>query len=87
MANARDLPVAGRIVGKQLVISAQNSKEDRATEARLSIISPGIGTDADLTIGTFSSKPIKVISKPNKKASSNRKGTRKYVHHSGLTFD
>jgi hypothetical protein len=82
MATADDFVVAGRAVGKQLYIPDTSKDEQGKTEkdpktsveAVVHLISPGLGAEEDRTIASFTSKPIKVISKPSKKAQSNKKG-------------
>lgn len=83
-ASAHDYPIAGRVVGKQLHIPADKEdksdkfeKEKQTAEALISVISPGIGNIQDLTIGTFSSKTIKVISKVTKRVVGSKKSSRK----------
>jgi recombining binding protein (suppressor of hairless) len=85
-ASALDFPIAGRVVGKHLYIpdnKEEKSKEDKnekdktSVEALVSVISPGLGSILDRTIGTFSSKPIRVISKPSKKAMGSKKNNSK----------
>jgi recombining binding protein suppressor of hairless len=56
----------GRTVGKQLFISDFDEKRKRV-EALAQVIAPAGPDGAERVIGTFSSKPIKVISKPSKK--------------------
>lgn len=81
VATADDFAVAGRAVGKQLYIpdtskdeSGKKEEIKSQVEAVVSLISPGLGAEEDRTIANFTSKPIKVISKPSKKAQSNKKG-------------
>lgn len=82
MATADDFVVAGRAVGKQLYIPDTSKDEQGKTEkdpktsveAVVHLISPGLGAEEDRTIASFTSKPIKVISKPSKKAQSTKKG-------------
>lgn len=74
VASAEDFPIAGRIVGEKLHIpdtkddkADKHDKDKSAVQALVSVISPGYGALQDRTIGTFASKPVKVISKPSKK--------------------
>lgn len=59
----------GRCVGKQLFISDVDEKRKKV-EALVKIMAPASDDDPDRVIGTFSSRPIKVISKPSKKRQS-----------------
>ncbi|KAG0142233.1 hypothetical protein CROQUDRAFT_673653 [Cronartium quercuum f. sp. fusiforme G11] len=64
-----DVVIAGRCVGKQLHISEVDEKTKRV-EALVKVIAPGFGPPESRQIGTFPSRPIKVISKPSKKRQS-----------------
>ncbi|KAI0268759.1 hypothetical protein BC834DRAFT_867121 [Gloeopeniophorella convolvens] len=59
----------GRCVGKQLFISDVDEKKKKV-EALVKIISPTGDDEPERVIGTFPSRPIKVISKPSKKRQS-----------------
>lgn len=59
----------GRCVGKQLFISDVDEKKKKV-EALVKITAPGSEEDSERVIGTFPSRPIKVISKPSKKRQS-----------------
>ncbi|PLW15418.1 hypothetical protein PCANC_17933 [Puccinia coronata f. sp. avenae] len=68
-ASLEDVVIAGRCVGKQLHISEVDEKTKKV-EALVRVIAPGFGPPEARHIGTFPSKPIKVISKPSKKRQS-----------------
>lgn len=68
-ASLDDVVIAGRCVGKQLHISEVDEKTKKV-EALVRVIAPGFGPPDARHIGTFPSKPIKVISKPSKKRQS-----------------
>ncbi|KIJ49464.1 hypothetical protein M422DRAFT_160914 [Sphaerobolus stellatus SS14] len=59
----------GRCVGKQLFISDVDEKRKKV-EALVKIMAPASDDEPERIIGTFSSRPIKVISKPSKKRQS-----------------
>jgi hypothetical protein len=59
----------GRCVGKQLYISDVDEKKKKV-EALVKISVASFGDEAEKVIGTFPSRPIKVISKPSKKRQS-----------------
>jgi recombining binding protein suppressor of hairless len=59
----------GRCVGKQLFISDVDEKKKKV-EALVKVIAPTGDDELERVIGTFPSKPIKVISKPSKKRQS-----------------
>lgn len=59
----------GRCVGKQLFISDVDEKRKKV-EALVKIMAPASDEEPERVIGTFSSRPIKVISKPSKKRQS-----------------
>jgi hypothetical protein len=59
----------GRCVGKQLFISDVDEKKKKV-EALVKITAPSSEEDSERVIGTFPSRPIKVISKPSKKRQS-----------------
>jgi recombining binding protein suppressor of hairless len=59
----------GRCVGKQLFISDVDEKKKKV-EALVKICAPGGDDENERIIGTFPSRPIKVISKPSKKRQS-----------------
>ena len=59
----------GRCVGKQLFISDVDEKKKKV-EALVKIMAPMSEDEPEKIIGTFPSRPIKVISKPSKKRQS-----------------
>ncbi|KAJ7497495.1 hypothetical protein FB451DRAFT_1121077 [Mycena latifolia] len=59
----------GRCVGKQLFISDVDEKKKKV-EALVKITAPATDDEPERVIGTFPSRPIKVISKPSKKRQS-----------------
>ncbi|KAL4080266.1 hypothetical protein V8B97DRAFT_1931266 [Scleroderma yunnanense] len=59
----------GRCVGKQLFISDVDEKKKKV-EALVKITAPSSDEEPERIIGTFPSRPIKVISKPSKKRQS-----------------
>ncbi|OCH92329.1 LAG1-DNAbind-domain-containing protein [Obba rivulosa] len=59
----------GRCVGKQLFISDVDEKKKKV-EALVKIMAPASEDEPERIIGTFPSRPIKVISKPSKKRQS-----------------
>lgn len=59
----------GRCVGKQLFISDVDEKKKKV-EALVKITAPTFDDGPERIIGTFASRPIKVISKPSKKRQS-----------------
>ncbi|KAI0310360.1 hypothetical protein OF83DRAFT_1166655 [Amylostereum chailletii] len=59
----------GRCVGKQLFISDVDEKKKKV-EALVKIVAPAGDDEPERVIGTFPSRPIKVISKPSKKRQS-----------------
>ncbi|KZT10953.1 LAG1-DNAbind-domain-containing protein [Laetiporus sulphureus 93-53] len=59
----------GRCVGKQLYISDVDEKKKKV-EALVKIMAPSAEDEPERVIGTFPSRPIKVISKPSKKRQS-----------------
>jgi len=59
----------GRCVGKQLFISDVDEKKKKV-EALVKVIGPTGEDEPERVIGTFPSRPIKVISKPSKKRQS-----------------
>lgn len=59
----------GRCVGKQLFISDVDEKKKKV-EALVKITAPASDDEPERIIGTFPSRPIKVISKPSKKRQS-----------------
>jgi recombining binding protein (suppressor of hairless) len=66
----------GRCVGKQLFISDVDEKKKKV-EALVKIIAAASDTEPERVIGTFPSRPIKVISKPSKKRQSAKNLERK----------
>lgn len=67
----------GRCVGKQLFISDVDEKKKKV-EALVKITSPATEEEPERVIGTFPSRPIKVISKPSKKRQSAKNLERVY---------
>jgi hypothetical protein len=67
----------GRCVGKQLFISDVDEKRKKV-EALVKIMAPASDDEPERIIGTFSSRPIKVISKPSKKRQSAKNLERMY---------
>lgn len=59
----------GRCVGKQLFISDVDEKKKKV-EALVKVMAPSSDDEPERVIGTFPSRPIKVISKPSKKRQS-----------------
>jgi hypothetical protein len=59
----------GRCVGKQLFISDVDEKKKKV-EAHVKVIASTGDDELERVIGTFPSRPIKVISKPSKKRQS-----------------
>jgi recombining binding protein suppressor of hairless len=59
----------GRCVGKQLFISDVDEKKKKV-EALVKVLAPASDDEPERVIGTFPSRPIKVISKPSKKRQS-----------------
>ena len=59
----------GRCVGKQLFISDVDEKKKKV-EALVKIMAPASDDERERVVGTFPSRPIKVISKPSKKRQS-----------------
>jgi recombining binding protein (suppressor of hairless) len=70
-ASTEDMVLAGRCVGKQIHITDVDEKSKKV-EALVTIIAPGPGHWMTRHIGTFPSKPIKVISKPSKKRQTSK---------------
>ena len=66
----------GRCVGKQLFISDVDEKKKKV-EALVKIMAPAADDEPERVIGTFPSRPIKVISKPSKKRQSAKNLERK----------
>lgn len=66
-----EMAISGRCIGKQLFISDVDEKR-RNVEALISISVAGTSPLDRRLLGTFPSKPIKVISKPSKKRQSSR---------------
>lgn len=62
-----DVTYLGRAIGKQLFISDERQKK---VEALIKIVAPSSEEEPERIIGTFPSRPIKVISKPSKKRQS-----------------
>ena len=67
----------GRCVGKQLFISDVDEKKKKV-EALVKIMAPASDDEPERVIGTFPSRPIKVISKPSKKRQSAKNLERMY---------
>lgn len=72
-----EMAVSGRCIGKQLYITDFDEKR-RSCEALVSVSVPGRTALDNVQLGTFASKPVKIISKPSKKRQSNRNTERKY---------
>ena len=77
-----EMAISGRCIGKQLYISDVDEKR-RHVEALVSITVPGTSPIDRRLLGTFASKPIKVISKPSKKRQSSR-NTELCVNHGSI---
>jgi hypothetical protein len=73
--SSSEMAISGRSIGKQLYISDADDKK-RHCEALVHITVPGLSQLDRRSLGTFASKPIKVISKPSKKRQSNRTSDR-----------
>lgn len=69
----------GRCVGKQLFISDVDEKKKKV-EALVKIMAPASDDEPERVIGTFPSRPIKVISKPSKKRQSAKNLERKFCY-------
>ena len=69
----------GRCVGKQLFISDVDEKKKKV-EALVKIMAPASDDEQERVIGTFPSRPIKVISKPSKKRQSAKNLERKFCY-------
>uniref|UniRef100_V5EX98 Recombination signal binding protein-J kappa n=2 Tax=Kalmanozyma brasiliensis (strain GHG001) TaxID=1365824 RepID=V5EX98_KALBG len=74
-----EMAISGRCIGKQLYISDVDEKR-RHVEALVAISVPGPSPMDRRLLGTFPSRPIKVISKPSKKRQSSR-NTELCVNH------
>ena len=77
-----EMAISGRCIGKQLYISDVDEKR-RHVEALVSISVPGSSPMDRRLLGTFPSRPIKVISKPSKKRQSSR-NTELCVNHGSV---
>nr|CDI53034.1 related to J kappa-recombination signal binding protein [Melanopsichium pennsylvanicum 4] len=77
-----EMAISGRCIGKQLYISDVDEKR-RHVEALVSISVPGSSPLDRRLLGTFPSRPIKVISKPSKKRQSSR-NTELCVNHGSV---
>jgi hypothetical protein len=78
-----DVTYLGRAVGKQLFISDERQKK---VEALVKIVAPSSEDEPERIIGTFPSRPIKVISKPSKKRQSAKNMERKSCSPSSFTW-
>lgn len=78
-----DVTYLGRAVGKQLFISDERQKK---VEALVKIVAPSSEDEPERIIGTFPSRPIKVISKPSKKRQSAKNMERKFCSPSSFTL-
>lgn len=76
-----EMAVSGRCIGRQLYITDFDEKR-KACETLVSVMVPGISAADARLLGTFSSKPIKIISKPSKKRQSSRNTDLGIVHGS-----
>ena len=86
IATLDDFPLSGRAMGKQLHISDRKERDsyDRCRDsvtAAVHLLSPGPRGQTDRIIGTFTSKPIKIVSKPKRKVRTIRKSGRKDGFH------
>jgi len=70
-----EMAISGRSIGRQLFINDSDEKR-RHCEALIHISVPGLTASDRKPLGTFASKPIKVISKPSKKRQSTRTSDR-----------
>lgn len=70
-----EMAVSGRCIGKQLYITDIDEKR-RNCETLVRVSVPGRSAVDAVHLGTFASKPIKIISKPSKKRQSNRNAER-----------
>ncbi|CDR98717.1 hypothetical protein [Sporisorium scitamineum] len=77
-----EMAISGRCIGKQLYISDVDEKR-RHVEALVAISVPGSSPMDRRLLGTFPSRPIKVISKPSKKRQSSR-NTELCVNHGSV---
>lgn len=80
-----EMAISGRSIGKQLFINDADEKR-RHCEALASISMPGRSLTDRRHLGIFSSKPIKVISKPSKKRQSNRTSDFSVNHGSTISL-
>lgn len=66
-----EMAVSGRCIGKNLYITDVDEKR-RSCETLVTVSVPGMSANSPVLLGTFASKPVKIISKPSKKRQSNR---------------
>jgi hypothetical protein len=76
-----EMAVSGRCIGKQLYITDVDEKR-RSCETLVSVSVPGMSANDARLLGTFASKPIKIISKPSKKRQTNRNAELGIAHGS-----
>jgi hypothetical protein len=70
-----EMAISGRCIGRQLYITDLDEKR-RYCEAVVNVSVPGNTVSERHLLGSFASKPIKVISKPSKKRQSSRNADR-----------
>lgn len=76
-----EMAVSGRCIGKQLYITDVDEKR-RSCKTLVSVSVPGMSANDARLLGTFASKPIKIISKPSKKRQTNRNAELGIAHGS-----
>ncbi|UZJ53857.1 hypothetical protein CBS101457_003177 [Exobasidium rhododendri] len=80
-----EMAISGRSIGRQLFINDSDEKR-RHCEALIHITVPGLTASDRKSLGTFASKPIKVISKPSKKRQSTRQSDLSVNHGSTISL-